>query len=374
MEGIGMKKIYICGLAASGKGLMKQLLDGHSKLCMMPFQGFVLKDMMAYDFNSLEFNLKLSSPYRKKYYKYMPSFNITNGDSPSKIYLDEFIRHIYYSYDLYIASRSNKIWGEAGEGVEALIEFSFDYARFEEDWFDALFTREVNISIEEFLDIMYKCYFNNWKNKYIDTNNIQAMMTTVQNGIEPIKWLYKNTKNSKLLLMERDEVGFSYALANKKSRQEKKDLYVQLYNISIINLLNSYRKFSYSEEMRNNPRVLIVDFNGLVLDTHNTMIKVADFLEIEYEDILTKATLNRVHLESGGISFTGKINDNPYESLSSDAIDFLRYLYRGPGENSTGMKKLYFKVKACKLMALQKLNEWVQRYERLMEVVKKRYQ
>ena len=118
MEGIGMKKIYICGLAASGKGLMKQLLDGHSKLCMMPFQGFVLKDMMAYDFNSLEFNLKLSSPYRKKYYKYMPSFNITNGDSPSKIYLDEFIRHIYYSYDLYIASRSNKIWGEAGEELK----------------------------------------------------------------------------------------------------------------------------------------------------------------------------------------------------------------------------------------------------------------
>lgn len=364
-----MKKIYICGLAASGKGLMKQLLDGHSKLCMVPFQGFILKSLMTYDFVSITSNPRFLNPYRTEYFKYMPFFNIVEGNSVYKINFDEFARNIYYNYDLYIASRSKRLWGEAGKGVESLVEFQFDYPRFEEDWFNALFAKQVNISIEEFLDVMYDCFINNWKNKYIISKDVKAVFTTVQNGIAPINWLLKNTANSKLLLMERNGVGFSYAMASKHAVRSKE--YPSLYNLSLINSLKEYRRVIYSDEIRSNPRLLIVDFDKLVLDTHNTMIKVAEFLEMEYEDILIKATINTVPLESGGVRFTGKINENPYESLPQSALDFLEYLYYGPDAKDGRCKQFYLFARASKQKILHQVSLWGQRFQRLIEYIRR---
>ena len=35
-----MKKVFICGLPASGKGLVRALLDGHPDIITNPFQSF----------------------------------------------------------------------------------------------------------------------------------------------------------------------------------------------------------------------------------------------------------------------------------------------------------------------------------------------
>lgn len=358
-----MKKIYICGLAGSGKGLMKQLLDGHSRLCMIPFQGFILKSLIAYDLASISSNPRILSPYHAEYFRRMPFFNIVKGNSVYKINFDEFARNIYYNYDLYIASRSKTLRAEAGKGISALVEFRFDYPRFEEDWFNALFLGQAHTSIEGFLDIMYVCFLNSWENKYINTGDVLAAFTTVQNGIAPINWLLENTTNSKLLLMERNGVSFSYAVACRRAGRSRE--YSSLYDLSVINVSKEYRKVIYGDKIRSNPRVLIVDFDKLVLDTRNTMVKVAEFMEIEYEDILTRATLNRVPLESGEMRFTGKINENPYESLPRDALDFLKYLYYGPDEKDGQLKRLYLFARASEQKVWHKFSQWGQRFQRL---------
>lgn len=367
-----MKKVFICGLTATGKGLMKQLLDGHSTVCMMPFQGFLFKKAMKYDFKTTAVNPRFSNEYRTEYYRQMPFFNIVEGKSVYKIYYDEFIQNIYYDYELNIASYSKKLYGAAGDGVEYFVEFSFDYSQFELDWFEALFGKQVNVSLEKFIDIMYGCFVDNWKNKYIDSNNIETMVAPIQNGIEPIRWFLKNTINSKLLLMERNGVGFSYAVANKRTVCFKKDnIFSDLYKLSSINSLKEYKKLIYSKEISSNPRVLIVDFDKLVLDTRNTMIKVAEFLEIEYEDILTTATLNKVSLETDEGRFTGKINEDPYESLPKNAIDLLEYIYNGPGEHDSKWKQFYLFARASKQKISYQANQWQQKFQRLLEFIKR---
>jgi hypothetical protein len=194
---------------------------------------------------------------------------------------------------------------------------------------------------------MYDCFINNWKNEYIDSDNIKAMFTTVQNGITPIKWLLKNTSNSKLLLMERDGIGFSYALANRRALRSG-NFYSHLYDFAIINLWKDFHRFIHSPEIQSDKKVLIVDFNDLVLNTSITMKRVSDFIGVEYEDILCKATLNGVSLESKEVRFTGKMNEDPHKSLSLKEINFLEYLYYNRSSKNKKTKIFYFAVRALK--------------------------
>jgi hypothetical protein len=371
-----MKKIYICGLAGSGKGLLKQLLDGHSRLCIIPFQGFILKRLGEYDFKSIETNPKFLSPYRGSYYENLPFFTVKDSGKSYRIDFDEFIRNIYYCYDLYAAYRSKRIWGGAtavtAAGIDVSVDFIFDYFSYEQEWFERLFVKQADVSIEEFLDIMYSCFVNNWKNSYARRDSEYAIVTPVQNGINPIRWLLKNTKNTKTLLMERDCVGFSYAYAKQKSLHLKKPLSSQLYNLSLIHAFKEYREFIHGPAIKGDPRVLIVDFEELVLNTRKTMIEAADFLNIDFEDILTKATLNRVPLESNGKQFTGVIHDNPIEVLPPDGINFLRYLYGIDGGNRGKMKSLWYGIRAFDLSVLYNVRKFWQEYQRLMEVIKTR--
>lgn len=117
---------------------------------------------------------------------------------------------------------------------------------------------------------------------------------------------------------------------------------------------------------------MIVDFDELVLDTCNTMVKVAEFLEMSVEDIFTKATLNGVSLEKEDVSFTGKINEYPYEALSQNEIDTLKYLYNEPIENNSILKRIKFGITAFRCKALNKLNKVEQKWQRIIGFVDKK--
>jgi hypothetical protein len=366
-----MKKIYIGGLVVSGKGLMKQLLDGHPRLCIMPFQGFILKWLAGYDFSKLEKNSKFSNPYRGSYYKNLPFFTFRDKNRAYRISFDEFIRNIHYCYDLYSAYRSKQLWGVAAAGVDVSVDFIFDFFAYEEEWFERLFVKRAEVSIEEFLNIMYSCFVNNWKNSHVKKGSEYSIVTPLQNGINPIRWLLDNTKDAKILLMDRDCVGFSFALAKKKSLHLNKPLDSQLYNLSFVNVLKEYRDFIHSPDVKNDRRVLIVGFEKLVLDTYNTMCGIADFLGLGFEEILTKATLNGVLLESADKMFTGVIQEDPVNVLSSDTIDFLRYIYGVPASGRTKMKIFFYWIKVFSLKVVYNAGRLWQRCVKLMEIIMK---
>ena len=366
-----MKKLFICGVSGCGKGLMKQLLDGHSKLCMIPMQGWIIKKLVSYNLKSTVYNPKLSSGYYKRILEQMPFFNIVNETSTYRIDFNEFLRNIYDNVDLYTAARSKKLWGAAGENTHTSVEFLFEYFKFEEDLFNALFSKEASVSIEEFLDVTYNLFIDNWKNKKLNRDNIKTAFTPVQNGIEPIHWLLKNTSNSKLILMDRDGIALSYVLAKHKTNRNKlSGIYSELYNYSVVNAIKAYHKVIYGKEICSNPRVLVVDFDKLVLDTNNTMRKVSDFLDIDYEEILTIATLNKIPLESEKVKFTGKINDDPLESLPPGAVELLRYLHYGPEDNERKWQQLWLGLRAFKHKYSYKYFHYRQLCKRLLELAK----
>ena len=366
-----MEKVFICGMTGCGKGLMKQLLDGHSRLCMIPIQGWILKRLVSYNLKSTLSNPERSSLYRKKIYEQMPSFNIIDETCNYRIDFDEFLRNIYDNVGLHTAARSKKLWGAAGEDTQTSVEFLFDFCKFEEDLFDALFSKQVSVSIEEFLDVVYDLFVDNWKNKKVNPDDIRIAFTPIHNGIEPIRWLLKNTSNSKLILMDRDGIALSYVLAKHKTNRNKlSGIYSELYNYSVVNAIKAYHKVIYGKEICSNPRVLVVDFDKLVLDTNNTMRKVSDFLDIDYEEILTIATLNKIPLESEKVKFTGKINDDPLESLPPGAVELLRYLHYGPEDNERKWQQLWLGLRAFKHKYSYKYFHYRQLCKRLLELAK----
>jgi len=363
-----MEKVFICGLAVSGKGLMKQLLDGHSRLSMAPFQGYILKNLVSYKLDSLSSNPRFSNPNRAEFYRNMPHFFIKDGNKTYKMYYDEFIRYIYYDYDLRIACRSGTLYAEAGKGSEALVDFSFDYPSFEDKWYTRLFSERTHVTVEEFLDIMYETLIQSWTNKYIRESDIKAVITTVQNGVEPIKWLLKSTKNSKFILMKRDVIGFSYAFGARQAIRLKTSISNTLYNFSIINNIKKYN--SFVNKVASDSRVLVVNFEKLVLDTENTMKKIAEFLKVGYEDVMKKATLNKAPLETEASRFTGKINEDPYKLLKKEEIDFLKFLYKSPDLEVGILKKILFFIRALILGILFKSKEYSSKVRRLILFLK----
>ena len=368
-----MKKIYIGGLAVSGKGLMKQLLDGHSQLCIIPFQGFILKWLVGYDFGQLENDSKLLNPYRGSYYESLPFFTVKDNGRTYRVTFDEFIRNIYYYYDLYAAYRAKRIWGVAAAGVDISVDFIFDYFSYEQEWFERLFEKHADVSTEEFLDIIYLCFINNWKNSYVERDSEYAIATPLQNGINPIHWILKNTINTKMLLMERDCVGFSYALAKKDSLYFNKPLNSQLFSLSYVNTLKEYRDFIHSPAISDDPRVMVVDFEKLVLDTRKTMSKVADFLGIAFKDVLTIATLNKIPLETENRKFTGMIQEDPYKAIPPDAIEFLRYLYGARSTKPPKIKTLIYGIRAFKLIMAYNVKRFWQRFKKILLILNRRF-
>lgn len=72
-------------------------------------------------------------------------------------------------------------------------------------------------------------------NKYIEPGDIKGIFATIQNGNTPIHWLLKNTRNAKLLLMERSGVSFSYAVDRKRAASSEK--YSNLFDYSVVAVL-----------------------------------------------------------------------------------------------------------------------------------------
>jgi len=92
--------------------------------------------------------------------------------------------------------------------------------------------------------------------------------------------------------------------------------------------------------------VLLVDFNNLILNTENTMKKLAKFIGIQYEPILAIPSINGKIIDK--YQMIGKINDDPYECLSNTEIDLLKYLLFGFNKQYSILKNASIFLQAIK--------------------------
>ncbi len=341
-----MKKVYICGVVASGKGLLRPLLDGHPNIITCPLQG-VGQSLLTSNFiehckreRLLSSKILYAQPGFKKIY-------LQNEDCRIEIGISDLILFILKN-DSIGALLENAIAkiiavGSSQEN-QRFIKFDFNFFNFIESYIQEISNIGEFSSIEHLQDTLYHNLIKNWKNKYSSYSEDGCFVESSTNGFGPIENIIKNNSNRKIIIVMRDPVALSYTNTERIRRKfnsyqppehyRKKFFYKYVYNPydatlysrGFIDRVRKFRCDAYNTA-RQDKDIYIVQFEDLIFNTKDTMDKIAAFLEIEPHDILYKATLNGEYLEDESINFTNKINDDPYQVLSRRQIEILEQLY-----------------------------------------------
>jgi hypothetical protein len=259
--------LLIDGFWASGKSVLKSLLDGHPDLKVSPSQEAI--------FSSFYRNRK---NFKKLSYKDL-----------------SFIRKIlsesyYYDLEKYNSGKHLTVdWG---------FKVNLDFYKFELFW-----TKQINdLKRWEFTDIiriihtsLIKCYYN------IDYSKAKKVIKVFMedNNFESHFFYLNNFKNSKLILLNRDFGDVIASMINRRKNSKiihtdnfnKINNYDYLINQKLLCFKNEEnKKISNYLKSKFPKRVYICNFENLIFNTENEMKKICNFLKIEYTKILIKNT------------------------------------------------------------------------------------
>jgi len=332
-----MKYIFICGISGSGKGLLRTLLDGHSHVATCPFQGY------GYDFIDKPFNdlLRRDRPYAtlsrmKKIQKSIVSINNYG------VTIGELFRVFSRSYgEVVDASLSKKIRAASSAEGEVFVDFDLNIHNFNNSVYESL-KEQKSFSVNEVFSIFTNALISNWRNINTDRKNIKYFSQSSHNGVEVIKNIIKNIPDSKIIIVDRDPVDLiytntkrnllkRYGLGGYQKILENRNSFVffnkfsrHLFSQNFINKVKDFKL--YTSLIDKNKQIHVVKFEQLVMETKSEMNKIAHFLDINYEDILARATLNSVDMESNDNKFVGTINDSSDQYVSGAKKKLLKLM------------------------------------------------
>ncbi len=287
--------IQVDGWFAGGKTLLWSLLDGHKDIFVNPIHDYSFS-MFLDKKDDDEWILKKHSIVLRKilstseYYKF------------EKIYLEK-------KYQIHFST--NKIMD---------VDYNVDFYKFDKLFFSRLNDMK-SWTIEEIINCLYSSYYDIYKGlekikypKYFASMSHPGHFDKYQN----IPNIFPNMKS---ILVKRNIKNIIATRMNRKERPKdlnsfqafRTPLKKILDTKEIEKILNYFE--TYDELQKKFPsQFFIVDFDELVLNPQEAMKKVANFLEIEYEDILSIPTRDGNLLELDGVSFIGKENDT-FENL-----------------------------------------------------------
>jgi len=332
-----MKYFFICGVPGSGKGLLRTLLDGHTDISTCPFQGY------GYNFfdPSFEKFLKRKRPYATlSRMSKMEESTVTVGNSQTTI--GELFRQFSRSYgEIVDASLSKKIRAASSAEGEVFVDFDFDLNHFNDKVFELLQDKK-NHNLEDVYGVFSSALISCWSNMNNDggVEGIKYFSQSAHNGIDVIENITNASPGSKIIIVDRSSTDLvytntkrllikNYGMNGYNEILKDRDSFIFLNKFTMILLsrgfLSKIREYKSYISSINSKNVHVVNFERLVLDTSCEMRGVANFLGVEYEDVLSHATLNSVHLAHENNRFVGKINDNSANYVSSLKSSIIKF-------------------------------------------------
>ena len=259
--------LLIDGFWASGKSVLKSLLDGHPDLRVSPGQEAI--------FSSFYRNRK---EFKKLSYKDLSIIRKILSES--------------YYYDLekyYLGKHLTVDWS---------FKVNLDFYKFELFW-----TKKINdlkkwnvINIIRIIHTsLIKSYYN------IDYSKANKVMKVFMedNNFKSHFFYLKNFKDSKLILINRDFGDVTASMINRT----KNNRIIHTYNFDKINNYNylinkkllcfkneENKKISKILKSRFPNRVYICEFDNLIFNTEKEMKSISNFLKIKYKKILMQNT------------------------------------------------------------------------------------
>ena len=295
--------IQIDGWFAGGKGVLWSLLDGHKDIFVNPVHDFSYASLLDKS-DSDEWVKKRHTTFLRKtlaaseYYKF------------EKLFLEKSIEFSFAT------------------DVSKVIPYEADFYKFDQKFYSKLNSYDI-WSINSIVKTLYKTYYEEYTQQ---SSYYPKYYATMSNA-----WKYKYYKNIPTLFPDMKSIvvkrGLKNIIATRTNRtQRAKDLnsfqaFCTPFDVIIqrkeVDWILKY--FHTNEQLQKEypEQFLIVDFDDLVKRPHESMKKVASFLNIDFDKILTIPTRDSILLEHNGVSFIGKENDDYKELLSQNEIDTL---------------------------------------------------
>ena len=236
--------IFILGAHKSGTTLIRNLLDGHTELFVIPIEPHPFQMMEKW----LLYELRYSIPQK------------TNLNNAKKNLL-KLIQHLSKTKD------------QKGGGV---VSNKWDLEVFEKELFKikAINTKEF---IQQYVNAIHYCIYKN--NLPDNLYPVEKSVTNTEYAIDLVKIFPK----AKFLHIVRNP--YANLVSIRKYKSKKK---LPILKSAINSLLSSHYFLYRNNEIIEN--YLIVKYENLVIDLKNTMKQILSFLDIKNEEILFEPT------------------------------------------------------------------------------------
>jgi hypothetical protein len=288
--------IFIDGEGASGKTVLRTLLDGHPDLSVLPIHDMVIDTLVtaAPDVPWLTFR---DTAYLRK---------LLCGSSYYQ--LEQVALHGSVEIDISVRDR-------------LVIPFTFDFGRFDATWMRTLH-REPVWSVPLIVERIHEAYLEVLESGRRPVHGYVGM--GFDNPATPHR-LFEHAPDARLIYLRRPIPDVIAARVNRRPSarevmsREHETLTVDalLRKGKVGKMRDRLRAVERLREVRPD-QVRIVDFARLVEDTADTMRDLARFLGIGYRSSLVEPTLLGQPLVTGdGRSFVGRVLDRPEELLSA---------------------------------------------------------
>ncbi len=343
-----MKKIYIGASQMMGKSILWSLFDGHSQIFINPTH--IPTGLFLLNSDAKEYIIqKNTSALKRTEDKILNTLKI---NYPDKSHIEMNIGDFFYLMfrfngygNLYCWAKNKALQINNYEHIGELSKFDFDINLFESLIEKNLFSKnQNNFDVIDVINIMQQNYISSRGGK--KNNKPQYFIESLNAGYRHIKDAYENTQNSKFIFLKRNLMALCYSnmtrsnpqfiVNSKKNYFLKKIFFNLLRKCSLEKLFifasqsDYYKKaYSYHSDIlkhQNDKRVLILDFDDLILTTKKSMQRIADFIEISYEDILSKPTIdgNSFHKSKPII---GVINNDHLRDFTEKEINLVEKIY-----------------------------------------------
>ena len=327
-----INKIYICSTNLSGKGYLLSLLDDHANIEIYPYHKFGFSSEIERFFNYLS---KENYPVEKGYFNIDSDFIIPITTFNNKIYeisYGQLLHYIIKEFDsmpyLLHSHFTKKCSSYSSDKDKSISNFSFDLFLFINLFFEKFNNSNSNsYSIEQIDELLYQSFIDSMNKKTGDKiikNNIALFGA---NGPHQIENLFNHYDNFKIIFIKRDPLAISYANAkrilSKKILNPSEGSIFRLMRNSSKNIQNKINLANQCADKYsgNVEKIKIIEFEKLMLDTKNTMLDISKFLNIEFEEILTRPTM---YGQSVG---DNKIVDDPKKSINHNHFKRIKNIY-----------------------------------------------
>lgn len=287
--------VLIDGEGASGKTVLRSLLDGHPQLSVLPTHDMIVDTLVGYP-----------------------------PDVPWLAYRDiGYLRRLlaascYYQLEQLAVAGSIEI--DISVWDRLTVPYQFDFWRFEADWVRALADCP-QWSVGGIVEAIHSAYVRTWEGGSRDL--VGHVGVGFDDPATPGR-LFEHVPDAKLIYLHRSTEGILAARARRRSSE--RDMFSRINDELTVDVLlrkDKVRKIrdrfgAVQRLARLRPdRARIVEFDDLVENTAVVVRDIADFLGIELTDGLCVSTLAGQPLRSAsGDSYVGRVLDRPEDLLS----------------------------------------------------------